>query len=172
MPDRKVIQTTIHELGHALNLAHRFEREVGRADSLSHMNYDHLYKLGGHRDEFWEQYRFTFDPDELSFIRHGVRAHVIPGGRAFHSLRYWADGDGGYVPYRPEVPLPWFRLRLAPPPMPACATPTSSSRWSSAATTCRQKPGSSSPPGPRSPRTSTARSAPAGSASPSPASMT
>jgi hypothetical protein len=117
-PDRKVIQTTVHELGHALNLAHRFEREVGRADSLSHMNYDHRYKLGGHREEFWEQYKFKFDPDELGFIRHGVRAHVIPGGRAFHSLRYWADGDGGYVPYRPEVPYPWFRLGLAPPATP------------------------------------------------------
>ncbi|WP_133111688.1 hypothetical protein [Candidatus Scalindua japonica] len=34
---RKLIQTTVHELGHALNLAHRFERVVGRADSNSFM---------------------------------------------------------------------------------------------------------------------------------------
>jgi hypothetical protein len=115
-PDRKVIQTVIHELGHALNLAHRFEREVGRADSLSHMNYDYLYKLG--QDEFWKRYQFKFDPDELGFLRHGVRAHVMPGGSPFHSRRYWADGDGGYVPYRPEVPLPWLKLRLQPPPTP------------------------------------------------------
>jgi hypothetical protein len=117
-PDRKLIQTTTHELGHALNLLHRFERKVGRADSLSHMQYDSRYKLGGHRDEFWERYRFRFDPDELSFIRHGIRADIIPGGRPFGSSRYWADGDGGYVPYFPEVPLPWFQLRLAQPPTP------------------------------------------------------
>ncbi|HYN40098.1 MAG TPA: hypothetical protein VES39_12685, partial [Rhodospirillales bacterium] len=38
--DRKLIQTAVHEIGHALNLAHCFEREVGRADSTSFMNYD------------------------------------------------------------------------------------------------------------------------------------
>jgi hypothetical protein len=116
--DRKIIQTAVHELGHALNLAHRFEREVGRADSVSHMAYDWRYKGGGHFDEFWQLYRFQFDPDELSFIRHGVRPSVIPGGARFHSVRYWADGDGGFSLYVPELPLPEFELRLAPPPTP------------------------------------------------------
>jgi hypothetical protein len=116
--DRKVIQTAVHELGHALNLAHRFEREVGRADSLSHMNYDWRYLGGNHRDEFWDGYRFQFDRDELSFIRHGVKAGVIPGGAPFRSVRYWADGDGGYSPYVPEHGLDEFELRLTPPPSP------------------------------------------------------
>ncbi len=49
---RKLIQTTVHELGHALNLAHRFERVLGRADSTSFMNYDWRYRGGGRRDEF------------------------------------------------------------------------------------------------------------------------
>ena len=53
---RKSIQTTVHELGHALNLAHRFEREVGRADSLSFMNYDSRYKGGAHESEFWSNF--------------------------------------------------------------------------------------------------------------------
>jgi hypothetical protein len=35
--DRKLLQTTVHEIGHALNLAHRFERTVD-ADSTSFMN--------------------------------------------------------------------------------------------------------------------------------------
>jgi hypothetical protein len=113
--DRKLIQTIVHELGHALNLAHRFERVVGRADSLSHMNYDWRYRGGNARDEFWANYRFQFDDDEKSLLRGGPRSAVIPGGAAFHSVNYWAEGTGGYSPYVPEVPLPGFRLEVHPP---------------------------------------------------------
>lgn len=114
-PDRKLIQTTVHELGHALNLAHRFERVVGRADSTSFMNYDWRYGGGNKRDEFWSRFAFTFDPDELAFLRHAPRSAVIPGGAAFHSIRYWNEGTGGYSPYVPEAPLTGFRLTLRPP---------------------------------------------------------
>ncbi|MGI8336056.1 hypothetical protein ACRYCC_39455 [Actinomadura scrupuli] len=113
--DRKILQTTVHELGHALNLAHRFEREVGRADSTSFMNYDWRYRGGGHTAEFWERFAFTFDPDEREFLRHAPKAAVVPGGAPFHSIRYWADGTGGYSPYLPEVPVPGFKLTLTPP---------------------------------------------------------
>ncbi len=113
--DRKLIQTSVHELGHALNLAHRFERVVGRADSTSFMNYDWRY-LGGEREhEFWDQFAFTFDPDELSFLRHAPRSAVIPGGAAFHSVRYWNEGTGGYSAYVPEVQLDDLQLELRPP---------------------------------------------------------
>ena len=112
--ERKLIQTTAHELGHALNLAHRFEREVGRADSFSHMAYDWRHRDGP--SAFWAGYDYTFDHDELEFLRHGRRRSVIPGGEPFHSVRYWADGDGGYSPYVPEVPLQGISLRLDPPP--------------------------------------------------------
>ncbi|MGH2985261.1 MAG: acetyltransferase [Solirubrobacterales bacterium] len=114
-PDRKLIQTTVHELGHALNLAHRFERVVGRADSTSFMNYDWRYGGGNKRDEFWSRFAFTFDPDELAFLRHAPRSAVIPGGAAFHSIRYWNEGTGGYSPYVPEAALTGFRLTLRPP---------------------------------------------------------
>lgn len=113
--DRKLIQTTVHELGHALNLAHRFERVVGRADSTSFMNYDWRYMGGDKRDEYWERFAFAFDPDELAFLRHGPRTAVIPGGAPFHSVRYWNEGTGGYSPYVPEAPLEGFRLTLRPP---------------------------------------------------------
>jgi hypothetical protein len=113
--DRKILQTTVHELGHGLNLAHRFERQVGRADSTSFMNYDWRYRGGGHAEEFWERFAFTFDPDEREFLRHAPRAAVIPGGAPFHSVSYWADGTGGYSPYLPEVPVPGFKLTLTPP---------------------------------------------------------
>ena len=114
--DRKIIQTTVHELGHALNLAHRFERPVGRADSTSFMNYDWRYGGGGKTDEFWQRFAFAFDGDELEFLRHAPRNALEPGRAAFHSVNYWADGSGGYSPYLPEVPLPGFQLTLTPPP--------------------------------------------------------
>jgi hypothetical protein len=113
--DRKIVQTTVHELGHALNLAHRFERVVGRADSTSFMNYDWRYLGGGKAEEFWSSFAFTFDPDELEFLRHAPRGALIPGGAAFHSINYWAEGTGGYSPYVPERPLPGFRLTLTLP---------------------------------------------------------
>jgi hypothetical protein len=113
--DRKLIQTSVHELGHALNLAHRFERVVGRADSTSFMNYDWRYLGGEREDEFWSQFAFTFDPDELSFLRHAPRSAVIPGGAAFHSVRYWNEGTGGYSAYVPEVQLDDLKLELRPP---------------------------------------------------------
>ncbi len=113
--DRKMIQTAVHELGHALNLAHRFERALGHADSTSFMNYDWHYKGGNHRNEFWNDFEFTFDPDELEFLRHAPLPKLIPGGAAFHSVPYWKDGSGSYRPYRPELPLPGYRLSLTPP---------------------------------------------------------
>jgi len=113
--ERKVIQTTVHELGHALNLAHRFEREVGRADSTSFMNYDWRYRGGYQSVQFWHDFQFTFDPDEVRFLRHAPWPLVIPGGAEFHTVRYWAEGTGGYSPYVPEVPISDLALRLLPP---------------------------------------------------------
>ncbi|MEP1699122.1 MAG: hypothetical protein ABJJ69_21555 [Paracoccaceae bacterium] len=114
----KTLQTTVHEAGHALNLAHRFEREVGRADSLSPMNYDWKYRGGHNTEAFWRDFRFKFDRDELEFLRHGSFRDVVPGGAPFHSVRYWADGDGGYSPYVTEVPLRGWELRLSVPQNP------------------------------------------------------
>jgi hypothetical protein len=112
---RKLIQTTVHELGHALNLAHRFERVVGRADSLSFMNYDWRFRGGSRQDQFWSAFRFTFDKDELEFLRHAPLPRLIPGGAPFHSVAYWADGNGGYSPYVPEAPMPELGLSLKVP---------------------------------------------------------
>lgn len=113
--ERKMIQTTTHELGHALNLAHRFERVVSRADSTSCMNYDWRYLGGGREDQFWRDFRFAFDPDEIRFLRHGPRSSLIPGGAEFHTVNYWSDGSGGYSPYVPEVALQGLELSLRPP---------------------------------------------------------
>lgn len=113
--DKKLLQTTLHELGHALNLAHRFERAVGRADSTSIMTYDWRYLGGGNVDRFWRDFDFRFDPDELAFLRHGPRPAVIPGGAEFHTVPYWENTDGGYVPYKPDVPGSDLSLTILPP---------------------------------------------------------
>lgn len=112
---RKIIQTTVHELGHALNLAHRFERIVGRADSNSFMNYDWKYRGGGQAGQFWNDFAFTFDQDELDFLRHGPWHHIVPGGAAFHTVPYWENQAGGYVPYIPEKETSDLTLNLQPP---------------------------------------------------------
>ncbi len=112
---RKLIQTTVHELGHALNLAHRFERAVGRADSNSFMNYDWKYLGGNNAGKFWRDFAFTFDPDELAFLRHGPWGKIVPGGAEFHTIPYWENTDGGYVPYIPEIPSDDFRIKISPP---------------------------------------------------------
>jgi len=113
---RKLIQTAVHEIGHALNLAHRFEREVGRADSTSFMNYDWRYAGGGRTQTFWQQFSYKFDPDEITFLRHAPYPQIVPGGAPFRSVRYWADGNGGYSPYVPEQPLSGYKLELLGPP--------------------------------------------------------
>lgn len=112
---RKIIQTTVHELGHALNLAHRFELPVGRADSTSFMNYDWKYMGGNQPEKFWQDFAFTFDADELAFLRHGAWHHIVPGTAAFHTIAYWENKEGGYVPYIPERPGDDFSIRLLPP---------------------------------------------------------
>jgi hypothetical protein len=113
--ERKLIQTSVHELGHALNLAHRFEREVGMADSTSFMNYDWRYRGGNQKWQFWQNFRFKFDPDEIRFLRHAPWPLIVPGGAEFHTVRYWSEGTGGYSPYRREVPTSLLMLQLMPP---------------------------------------------------------
>lgn len=108
----KLIQTTVHEIGHALNLAHRFERIVGRLDSLSFMNYDWRYRGGNHERDYWTGFRCTFDDDELAFLRHGPLPAIIPGGKEFHSAEYWREGNGGYPPYVNESSANGLNLSL------------------------------------------------------------
>jgi hypothetical protein len=75
---RRFLYTYIHEIGHAFNLAHSWEK--GRPDILSWMNYDWKYDYYGGSGSFWASFRFSFDDRELIHLRHGDRAAVIPGG--------------------------------------------------------------------------------------------
>lgn len=114
-PERKTVQTVVHELGHALNLAHRFEAEIARADSTSFMNYDWRYRGGNQRERFWRDFRWTFDDDELAFLHHGPWPAVVPGGQPFHSVRYWPPAADAGGPAGAPAPSSGLDLRLVPP---------------------------------------------------------
>lgn len=90
-PERKLLQTVAHEVGHTLNLVHPFEPHVGHAESTSIMNYDWAYLGGGHPEDFWKRFRFQYDERELAFLRHGRLADTVPGGSLPDSAVYWAD---------------------------------------------------------------------------------
>jgi hypothetical protein len=106
--DRRILQTSLHELGHALNLMHRFSDQVRLVDSTSFMNYDWRYRGGCRSGDYWRDFAFTFDDDELDFLRHGAYPSVVPGGRPFGSVRYWPEPA-------PRDPIPELQLWLTPP---------------------------------------------------------
>lgn len=109
--DTKLVQTTVHELGHALNLVHRFARGVRRSSSHSFMNYDWRFRGGDHSDDYWKGFNHTFDDDELRFLRHAPWSQITPGGAAFGSASYWA----GVRDAPPTKPWSDLRLWLTPP---------------------------------------------------------
>lgn len=80
--DRRFLRTIVHELGHALNLAHAWL--VNRADSTSFMQYPQRYPHGSTFDErdlnYWRDFDYTFDPEEIFHFAHGFYNEVIPGG--------------------------------------------------------------------------------------------
>ena len=75
---RQFLYTWVHEAGHAFNFLHSWDKS--RPNSLSWMNYDWKYDLRNGTDQFWANFRFRFDDEELIHLRHGDRAAVIMGG--------------------------------------------------------------------------------------------
>lgn len=89
--DRNCLRTCVHELGHALNLLHSFDKD--EPDSLSWMNYPWRYPYGYRlppgwdgSNDYWQNCRFEFDPEELRHLRHHALMEVIPGGAPFGAL--------------------------------------------------------------------------------------
>lgn len=80
---RQLLRTVVHELGHALNLAHTWL--VGRADTTSFMNYPQNYPHGMTYEtrvrNYWNRFNYAFDPEELFHLRHGFYNEVVPGGK-------------------------------------------------------------------------------------------
>ncbi|MGH8953034.1 MAG: M66 family metalloprotease [Acidimicrobiia bacterium] len=78
--NRLVLQTLIHEAGHAFNLPHTWQRTVDDdTGSESFMNYPWGYDGG--ETSFWSNFRWEFDDVELIWMRHADRNDVIFGGR-------------------------------------------------------------------------------------------
>lgn len=102
---REWLYTTVHEIGHAFNLLHSFQKGYfggsdveARPASPSWMNYPHLYPYGRMRERdqperFWGDFRFAFDREELEHLRHHERDEVMMGGDTFGSLGDLAHPD-------------------------------------------------------------------------------
>jgi len=89
---RKFLYTYVHEMGHAFNFLHSWDKN--RPDSLSWMNSDWKYDNRNGANSFWGNFRMRFDDEELLHMRHGDRAAVIMGGDP------WASGGQLEAPPR------------------------------------------------------------------------
>ncbi|MES9968896.1 MAG: hypothetical protein ABW092_02610 [Candidatus Thiodiazotropha sp.] len=91
--DRLILQTLIHEIGHAFNLPHTWSRSVNPdSGSESFMNYPWGYTdNGGGETNFWANFRWEFDDPELIWMRHADRNDVIFGGRDWIGNNLSAD---------------------------------------------------------------------------------
>jgi hypothetical protein len=81
--DRALLRTIVHELGHALNLAHSWL--VNRPATTTYMNYPQRFPSGASAAErernYWRRFDYRFDPEEIFHFHHGFLNEVVPGGR-------------------------------------------------------------------------------------------
>src|SRR5918999_1750063 len=87
---RETFFTAVHEIGHAFNLAHSFDKSLfnlgwipleDEFEARSFMNYP-FFVRGGPR-AFYKRFRYRFSSQELTFLRHAHPAFVKPGDRPF-----------------------------------------------------------------------------------------
>lgn len=92
--ERMKFWTAMHEIGHAFNLAHSWQKSLGTAwvplsdepAALSFMNYPYNYPGG--LDAFFAAFDYGFSPDELLFLRHAPERFVKMGAAP------WFDNHG------------------------------------------------------------------------------
>lgn len=99
---RQLLYTYVHEIGHAFNFVHSWNK--GRPNALSWMNYPQNYDSVNGAGTFWANFFFRFDDKELVHIRHGDRASVIMGGDAWASGGH-LEAPGANVEMAGEAPL-------------------------------------------------------------------
>ncbi|MGO6889453.1 MULTISPECIES: hypothetical protein [Rhizobium] len=83
--NRMVFWTAIHEMGHAFNLAHSWQKALGNPwiplanepEARSFMNYP--FNVAGGQASFFSDFRFRFSDQELIFMRHAPRRFVQMG---------------------------------------------------------------------------------------------
>ena len=91
---RMVFWTAAHEMGHAFNLAHSWQKSLGTAwipltadtEARSFMNYP--FRVSGGQAAFFQNFEFRFSDDELLFMRHAPERFVQMGNAA------WFDHHG------------------------------------------------------------------------------
>ena len=89
--ERMRFWTAMHEIGHAFNLAHSWQKSLGTAwvplanepSALSYMNYPYNYPSG--LDAFFAAFEYSFSPDELLFLRHAPDRFVRMGAEPWFS---------------------------------------------------------------------------------------
>lgn len=86
--NREYVFTAVHEIGHALNLLHSFDK--ARPSALSWMQYPHLFPKGYEASRgydgtsaFWRRFPDCFDAEELIHLHHASAREIAAGGFAF-----------------------------------------------------------------------------------------
>ncbi|MEV4574665.1 hypothetical protein AB0K16_15550 [Nonomuraea jabiensis] len=89
---RAQLRTYVHELGHAFNLLHSWQKNLGTPPQplgpdggfgdLSWMNYVQNFKPNG-EPGYWAAFPFQFTDPELVHLRHGFYRDVAMGANAF-----------------------------------------------------------------------------------------
>ncbi|MFI6498448.1 hypothetical protein [Nonomuraea typhae] len=89
---RAQLRTYVHELGHAFNLLHSWQKNLasppqplgqnGGFGDLSWMNYVQNYRPGGEAG-YWSAFPFQFTDSELIHLRHGFFRDVVMGANPF-----------------------------------------------------------------------------------------
>ena len=100
---RQFLYTWVHEAGHAFNFLHSWNKS--RPNSLSWMNYDWKYDQRNGTGQFWANFRFRFDDEELIHLRHGDRAAVIMGGDPWSSGGHLDSPARVTIDAEPDQPL-------------------------------------------------------------------
>lgn len=91
---RMIYWTAVHEMGHGFNLAHAWQKHLGKSwipmtsdkESRSFMNYP--FNVAGGVPAFFSSFQYTFAADELLFLRHAPERFVEMGAAA------WFDNHG------------------------------------------------------------------------------
>ncbi len=110
---RAQLRTYVHELGHAFNLLHSWDKGFadppqplgpnGGLGDLSWMNYAWKYQppppAPGGESAYWASFPFQFTNNELAHLRHGFLRNVIMGANPF------AKGAGEIDPDLFDDPL-------------------------------------------------------------------
>ena len=106
--------TAVHEMGHAFNLAHSWQKSLGTGwvsplpddeEARSFMNYP--FRVAGGQSAFFSDFAFRFSDAELLFMRHAPRRFVQMGNAA------WFDHHG--FEGANASPEPQLRLELRVP---------------------------------------------------------